>query len=149
MKIAPPARMPNAKTLLAPWWLTPSLVYWSGVPGVAGSSHQALPGTVASARFYAESNWETAARILKERQVRWVVAYEPQRVLTVSKTILGKEMPQYGEGRLPLGKTLYETPGEAPNYLRLTTRNQFFVLYEVRTEVIDRWLEETASPAHP
>ena len=29
---------------LAPWWLSPAIAYWSGQPGVAGSSHESLPG---------------------------------------------------------------------------------------------------------
>ena len=37
---------------LAPWWLSPSIAYWSGQPGVAGSSHEALEGIADSARFF-------------------------------------------------------------------------------------------------
>jgi hypothetical protein len=136
-------------TFLAPWWLSPSLAYWSGVPGVAGSSHQSLPGTVESAKFYAETDWESAARILKARQVRWVVAYDPQRVLAVSQVILGEQFKPAAPGREALARTLFDKPQQGPNYLRLMGRNQYFVLYEVKMAVVDRWLEETAPPATP
>ena len=39
-----PVDDPPATTILAPWWLSPPLAYWSGQPAVAGSSHEALPG---------------------------------------------------------------------------------------------------------
>src|SRR5207245_94276 len=28
------------RAFLAPWWLSPSIAYWSGQPGIAGSSHE-------------------------------------------------------------------------------------------------------------
>src|SRR5207253_11488916 len=43
---------PEVRPFLAPWWLSPSLCYWSGQPSVAGSSHESLPGIVDSARFF-------------------------------------------------------------------------------------------------
>lgn len=36
---------------IAPWWMSPQVAYWSGLRGVAGTSHQSLPGTLDSARF--------------------------------------------------------------------------------------------------
>ncbi len=35
-------RSPDVHPFLAPWWLSPSIAYWSGQPGVAGSSHESL-----------------------------------------------------------------------------------------------------------
>lgn len=34
--------------VMAPWWFSPALAYWSGQPCVAGSSHESLPGIVDS-----------------------------------------------------------------------------------------------------
>src|SRR5437016_3830578 len=35
---------PEAHPFLAPWWLSPAIAYWSGQPGIAGSSHESLKG---------------------------------------------------------------------------------------------------------
>ncbi|HKS04616.1 MAG TPA: hypothetical protein VJR49_04595, partial [Chthoniobacterales bacterium] len=45
-------RSPEVHAFLAPWWLSPSISYWSGQPGVAGSSHESLEGIVDSAGFF-------------------------------------------------------------------------------------------------
>jgi hypothetical protein len=58
---------------LAPWWLSPALAYWSGQPGVAGSSHQALPGTMETARFFLAPDAATAESVARRLSVRWVV----------------------------------------------------------------------------
>ena len=42
----------STQPFLAPWWLSPSISYWSGQPAVAGSSHESLGGIVESARFF-------------------------------------------------------------------------------------------------
>jgi len=34
----------ETRPFLAPWWLSPAIAYWSGQPGVAGSSHESLSG---------------------------------------------------------------------------------------------------------
>src|SRR5439155_763303 len=34
----------ETRAFLAPWWLSPSIGYWSRQPAVAGSSHESLPG---------------------------------------------------------------------------------------------------------
>jgi hypothetical protein len=58
---------------LAPWWLSPALAYWSGQPGVAGSSHQALPGTMETARFFLAPDAASAEVIARRLDVRWIV----------------------------------------------------------------------------
>ena len=79
--------------IMAPWWLSPGLLYFSGQPIVSGSSHCGISGIVASARFYASDSWPEAERILRERQVRWVVVWDdPQYdypLLNTSRGILG------------------------------------------------------------
>lgn len=61
---------------IAPWWYSPQIAYWSGQPGVAGTSHQSLAGIVDSARFFLTDSPEEAARILRERKVGYVVLHD-------------------------------------------------------------------------
>lgn len=84
-------RSEETQPFIAPWWLSPPLAYWSGQPGVAGSSHESLPGIVDTARFYTTENTSSqdAAEILRARRVEWVLAEEATRVVTTSKAILG------------------------------------------------------------
>lgn len=113
--------------ILAPWWQTPSLVFWTGEAGVGGSSHQSLPGIVDSARFYLSTTPAMAEQILRDRQVRWVVAYEPSRVIQNSAQILGVEpLPD------TLAERLYYTPAKVPPFLTPVYQNPFFKIYEVR-----------------
>ena len=115
-----------ARGILAPWWQCPALAYWSGQPAVAGSSHEALPGTVDTARFYLETDARVALDLLRERQVRWVVAYEPQRVLDATAApLLGRPVPPRC-----LGNILYARPRLAPTFLRLAFANEYFKVYE-------------------
>lgn len=116
---------PEKTVFLAPWWLSPALAYWSGQNGVAGSSHQSLPGIADSARFYLTDTAATARSILATRQVNFVVAYEPSRVIPNSAQILGQIPP-----RSPMGRVLYDQPAAAPEFLRLVYENRFFRVYE-------------------
>jgi len=54
--------------IMAPWWLSPGLLYFSGQPIVSGSSHAGISGIVASAKFYSTTSWgdadSTVAQIL-------------------------------------------------------------------------------------
>jgi len=117
---------PERTIILAPWWLSPALAYWSGQPCVAGSSHQSLPGIADSARFYLATDPLAAREILQKRNVQYVLAYEPPRVIANSSQILGLAPP-----RTPLGKLLYENPYTSPDWLRLAYENKFFKIYEV------------------
>lgn len=113
--------------IIAPWWQTPSLVFWTGLPGVAGSSHQSLPGTLDSARLYLSTTPATAEQILKDRQVRWVIAYEPSRIIENSEQTLGVQAaPQ------TLAERLYYRPDQVPPFLKMVHQNQFFKVYEVQ-----------------
>jgi hypothetical protein len=80
--------------IMAPWWLSPGLLYFSGQPIVSGSSHCGISGIVASARFYSTTSWDEAERILRERKVRWIVVWDDPRfeypVLNTALGILGK-----------------------------------------------------------
>ncbi len=119
---------PPPAGVLAPWWLSPALAYWSGEPALAGSSHESLPGTVDVARFYTSADLLTAAAILRRRRVRWVVAYEPDRVLRTAAPLLGLTKIS----TRALGFVLYQRPAAAPPFLRLSLVNPYFKIYEVQ-----------------
>ncbi len=119
---------PPAAGVLAPWWLSPPLAYWSGQPALAGSSHEALPGTVDTARFFMATDARLAAGILRRRRVRWVVAYDPARVQGTSASLLGLDPPP---ARF-MDLALYQRPEVAPRYLHLVFVNQYFKIYEVQ-----------------
>jgi hypothetical protein len=115
--------------VLAPWWLSPPIAYWSGHPCVAGSSHESLPGIVDTARFYFATNADQAREIIRHRDVRYVVAYEPDRVLGTAAALLDEPVP-----RGSLGEILYRVPSLAPSWLRLVNASAYFKLYEVRSD---------------
>lgn len=117
---------PDKTPILAPWWLSPPLTYWSGQPCIAGSSHQSLPGIVDSSRFYLETEPQAAREILKKHAVQYVVAYEPDRVLGAASALLGR--PPRADA---LGFILYREPHQAPPFLRLVYANAFFKIFEV------------------
>ena len=117
--------------ILAPWWLSPPLAYWSGQPALAGSSHESLPGIVDVDRFFTSLNLPAAHQILRRREVRWVVAYEPDRVLSTAASLLGERL-----SRNVLGFVLYQQPEAKPGYLRLALVNPYFKVYEVVTDAL-------------
>src|SRR5260221_10377820 len=82
-------RSSDRRPFLAPWWLSPAVAYWSGQPGVAGSSHESLPGIVASARFFLASDAAAAERIARELGVKWIVTDDPDRLVATSRALVG------------------------------------------------------------
>jgi len=127
LREAATALISNDRTgILAPWWLSPPLAYWSGQPCVAGSSHESLPGTVDTARFYLATDENEAREILERRGVSYVVAYEPSRVLGTAASLLGKPGT-----RRSLGAVLYDTPALAPAWLSPVYSNAYFKIYAV------------------
>lgn len=107
------AEITSGSSLLAPWWLTPALVYWSNSAGVAGSSHEALPGIVDTADFFVSSDPEVARQILSRRQVCWVVSYDADRVLANASAILGMPSSQANS----VARILDRNPSAAPAFL--------------------------------
>lgn len=103
---------------LAPWWLSPAISYWSGQPGIAGSSHESLSGIGDSALFFLSEDPATAAAILRRRGVAWVVAYDAERVESNSSMILGK-----AASTRCLGRLLDQRPGYGPRFLTLVSQN--------------------------
>jgi hypothetical protein len=117
-------RSPETRPFLSPWWLSPAIAYWSGQPGVAGSSHESLPGIEQSARFFLSQDWQTARKILENRGVAWVIAYDFERLARNSSAILGLDVPQY-----PLCFALDRTPAQAPRFLVFSAQNGAGKLY--------------------
>jgi hypothetical protein len=117
-------RSSDTRPFLAPWWLSPSIAYWSGQSGVAGSSHESLPGIEESARFFLSEDWERARKILENHRVGWVIAYDFERVAQNSSAILGLALPQR-----PLCRALDRTPAQVPRFLVFSTQNGAGKLY--------------------
>jgi hypothetical protein len=124
--------------ILAPWWLSPGLLYFSGQPIVAGSSHCGITGIEASAQFYTSTSWDDAARILQQRQVRWVVAWDDPTyafpLLRSSQQILG--LPQStdespGNAESTIAQFLIEDRAVPRDILQLRAVSPHFKLYEV------------------
>ena len=111
---------------LAPWWLSPSIAYWSGQPGIAGSAHESLNGIEVSAQFFLSENLKQVYEILEKRHVAWVFAYDSDRVAQNSAAILSEPVPPR-----PLGRVLYQTPSQAPTFLIFSTQNPTCKLYRV------------------
>ena len=111
---------------LAPWWISPSIAYWSGQPGVAGSSHESLGGIVESARFFLAGNWAEARVILDDHKVTWVLAYDSERVARNSAAVLGVAVP-----RQALCSVLDRTSTQVPRFLAFSAQNGAGKLYRV------------------
>jgi hypothetical protein len=123
--------------ILAPWWLSPGLLYFSGNPIVAGSSHCGISGIVSSAQFYTTTSWTEAERILRARKVRWIVVSDDPRyiypLLNTSRGILG--LPYYDQDApaaqvdATVGQTLINDR-YVPTWLPLRGVTQNLKLYE-------------------
>jgi hypothetical protein len=105
---------------LAPWWLSPAIAYWSGDPGVAGSSHESLPGIVDTARFFLAATPIEAAAILRARGIRWVLVDDSSRMISNSAVVLGVQPVEF-----PLARVLAEDAGNAPAFLRERVSHHF------------------------
>ncbi len=113
---------------IAPWWLSPAIAYWSGEPGVAGSSHESLGGSVETARFFLTADPNIARRILIDRRVAWIVSYDSERVVADSAQILGASDP----GPRTLGRVLDRSPSSAPAMLVPVYANGSCKLFRVQ-----------------
>ncbi len=130
--------------ILAPWWLSPGLLYFSGQPIVSGSSHCGITGIVSSAAFFASPSWSAAEQILRDRKVRWVVVWDDETVyngeqliyplLNNSRGILGA--PPLGDSNgdqrqaeLTVAQVLIEDK-DVPTWMRLRGVTPQLKLYE-------------------
>jgi hypothetical protein len=110
--------------VLAPWWFSPAIVWWSGKPCVGGTSHQSLPGIVDSCGFYLATEDAEAREILRRRGVEWVFAYEPERAIGNSEQVLGRK----SESGTMAERLYKKQPVEG---LALVFENRFFKVYRV------------------
>jgi hypothetical protein len=122
-------RSSEVHSFLAPWWFSPSIAYWSGQPGVGGSSHESLEGIEDSARFFTSEDLQQAREILHKDHVAWVFAYNSERVAQNSAAILNEAVPPH-----PLCRVLDRTPSQAPPYLIFSAQNRTCKLYRVLVE---------------
>ncbi|MFN2542412.1 MAG: hypothetical protein ABR514_09640 [Chthoniobacterales bacterium] len=120
-------RSPEKRAFLAPWWISPPIAYWSGQPGVAGSSHESIEGIADTARFFLAHDWQIAREILLKHEVAWVVAYDAERVAQNSEKILGVSVPQGPAVCFALDRT----PARAPLFLSFSGQNGAGKLYRV------------------
>ena len=119
-------RSSEVHPFLAPWWLSPSIAYWSRQPGVAGSSHESLNGIEDSARFFLSEDPQQARTILQEHRVAWVFVYDSERVAQNSAAILDERVPPH-----PLCRVLDRTPSLTPRFLIFSAQNAACKLYRV------------------
>jgi len=122
-------RSAEVHPFLAPWWLSPSIAYWSGQPGIAGSSHESLNGIEESARFFLSENLEQAHEILDKHRVAWVLTYDSDRVAQNSAAVLNQAVPLR-----PLCRVLYQTPSQAPPFAIFSAQNPTCKLYRAAIE---------------
>jgi len=116
----------ETRPFLAPWWLSPSIAYWSGQPGVAGSSHESLSGIEDSARFFFCEDLQKAREILTKHKAAWVFAYDSERLAQNSAAVLNEPLPPH-----PLCHVLDRMPGQAPPFLIFSAQNATCKLYRV------------------
>ena len=129
-RVAEFMRNEQRRPFLAPWWASPQVAYWSGQPGITGTSHQSLSGIVDSARFFLAEKLEDAASVLKARGVHYVIIDDSSRtasdtnellIISNSRKLLGREQPAATK---PLGDLLANSPRLAPPFLRHITPEQ-------------------------
>ena len=114
--------------VLAPWWISPALARQSGQPMVGGTSHQSLPGSADTARFFLATDDKSARDIIRKRQVRYIVTDDPERVVFTSVILLAIKAPSD-----PLITRLFRGR-DIPTFLEPVFANTFFRVYKVRDE---------------
>ncbi len=107
--------------VIAPWWFSPAIVWWSGQPCVSGTSHQSLPGIVDASEFFLSEG--SGEDILVKRKAGYIIAYEPDRVISNAAQILSRTAPPN-----PLAKRIYDHPRLTE--FRLLYANRFFKVFE-------------------
>jgi hypothetical protein len=126
--------------IMAPWWISPGMLYFSGQPIVSGSSHCGISGIVDSAKFFTTTSWVKADRILQERKVRWVVVMDDANyqypMVNTARGILG--LPFYTDDNKDdvestVGQILV-SDHMVPTYLQLRAVTPQLKLYEYLPE---------------
>jgi hypothetical protein len=86
-----------------------------------------LDGTADTARFFLSEDAQTGRKILNDRDVTWVFAYDADRVARNSAAILGSPIPAN-----PLCRVINRTPARAPSYLIFSAQNGAAKLFRVQ-----------------
>ena len=113
--------------VVAPWWFSPAVVWWSGKPCVAGTSHQSLPGILDTCRVYLAKSPLEAVAILEKRDALYVISYEPERVVSNASQVMNSRANQK-----PLVATLYTTPHAFTDVFEPLYANRFFKLHRAK-----------------
>ena len=121
--------------ILAPWWWSPQLAYWSGQPALAGSSHESLSGIVDTSRFFVTTDPKAAERICNDRQVETIFIGDPSDIVDQSAKILGQPFPQKEN---TMADILYQKPHSAPIFLHIVFDNIVIKVFEVNHGFIVR-----------
>lgn len=114
--------------ILAPWWWSPALAYWSGQPAVAGSSHESLSGIVDTSRFFLTTDPKVAEAICTDRNVETIVTGNPEGIVNESAQILGQPLP---DKPVTMADILWLRPHSAPYFLHLAMDNNVYHVFEV------------------
>ena len=114
--------------ILAPWWWSPQLAYWSGQPAVAGSSHESLAGIVATSRFFITTDPKAAEAICKDHLVETVVVGDSGNIVTQSAHILGQPLPEQNN---TIADILWEKPSSGPPFLHRIYDDTVIKVFEV------------------
>ena len=122
--------------IMAPWWISPGLLYFSGQPIVSGSSHCGISGIQASAQFFASTSWVEAEKILRDRKVRWIVVWDERKyvypLLDSSQEILAEPISSdenKGDADATVAQVLV-TDHQIPTDLQLRAVTDHLKLYE-------------------
>lgn len=121
--------------ILAAWWYSPQLVYWSGQPAVAGTAHEGMAGIVDSARFFSTTDPKVAEAICNERSVETVVVTNPYNIIVNSVHILGQPLPQREN---TMADILWDAPHSVPYFLHLVWDDNVVKVFEVNHGSIGR-----------
>jgi hypothetical protein len=126
--------------IMAPWWISPGLLYFSGQPIVSGSSHCGISGIEASAAFFANTSWYDAEKILRDRRVRWIVVWDEKKyqypLLASSQEILGLPVStdeNKGDAESTVADILVNDRA-VPSYLHLRAVTPHLKLYQVDSD---------------
>jgi hypothetical protein len=111
------------------------LVYWSGQPAVAGSSHESLPGIVDTARFFSTADPKLAQQICNDRKVETVVTGNPEPIIAQSVEILGQPLPQ---DETTMADILWLRPSSPPMFLHVVLNGPVLKVFEVNHGSITR-----------
>ena len=114
--------------IMAPWWWSPALAYWSGQPAVAGSSHESLAGIVDESRFFLTRDPKVAEQICNQRDVETIVTGNSENIVIEAAHVLGQPLP---EKENTMADILWVKPSSAPYFVHLVFNNNVYHVFEV------------------